>query len=180
MRRSLGVLRSRSDAQSGLLQDPGRKQHVVCARGRTDHSRDVLDLVPDLIPRLAVHHGEQVVWPKRQMPRAFITMGDLLQRADPDAYPGNRLIGDVPHRHAIGREAKRVVIRDRADASNRARVEQSSQAGDDFGLIEPEFLGDRPVGLSHERKAGLGNRHDLAVDGIEHHDTSIRKPTKNS
>ena len=56
--------------------------------------------------------------------------------ADPGADPGDRLVRDVPHRHAIGGETERIMIGDRADAPDRALAEQPLQAGDDFGLIE--------------------------------------------
>ncbi len=46
--------------------------------------------------------------------------------------------------------------------------------------IEANLFGDRPIGLAHQGKPGLGSRNDLAVDGIKHLYTSTRKPTKNS
>ena len=85
-----------------------------------------------LLARTAVHHGEQVVGPQRQMTRPLIAMGDEIERADLGADLGDRLVGHVPHRHAIGGEAERVMIGNRADAADRALVEQPPQARDDF------------------------------------------------
>ena len=70
------------DAQAGLLQDARREQNVVAARRRSDQRAMRVDLVADLVARAAVHHGEQVVGPERQVARPLVAMGDEIERAD--------------------------------------------------------------------------------------------------
>ena len=174
------LLRSGCDTQAGLFQDAGREQNVVAARGGTYQRGDLGDLGPDLVARSPVHHRKQIVGPERQMPWPFVAMGDEIERPHAGADIADRFVADIPHRHAVGGKTERVMVGDGADAPDRPAVQQALQARQHVRLIEPELRGQRAVRLARQRQACLGRRNELPIDGIQHVQTSTRKPMKNS
>ena len=74
----------------------------------------------DLLAAAAVHHGEQVVRPDRRMARAMIAVAHERQRPDLAPRLGDRLVLNIPYRHAVGAIAQGIMIGHDTDAPDDA------------------------------------------------------------
>ena len=130
------------------LAIPGARRPGLAARLR------VLTAAPactqagqDLAAGAAMHHGEEIVRPDREVPRALVAMRHEVERTDPRARLLDQIVGDVPHRHAVRRHAERVVVGNDADAADRAAAQQAAEARDHLVFGGTDGLGERQAAL---------------------------------
>ena len=125
------------------------------------------DLLPDLVLAVAVHHGEEVVRPVRQLPRPVIAVAYDIEIADLPADRGDETIRYVPYRHAVGDIAQAVVVGHHADAADAPVGQHGGNAlHDPFGRL-PQFACHPVVGTRIQRQPRLGGQHDAPVEFIQ-------------
>jgi len=93
-------------------------------------------------------------------------MGDEVERADLGAERFDGGVVDIPHGHAVRRQAEGVVVERGADATDAAVGEHGAQARDDEFFGYADCGGHLCVGLRGQRQTGLGRLDDRAVDRV--------------
>ena len=106
----------------------------------------------DFFAVLAMHHGEQVVRPVRQMARAAVTQRDERKLPHALAEPAHIGIGNIPHHHAIGVVTELAMTHHHAEALDVAARFEALQAFDHVLFAATDLLGNRRIRPRHQRQ----------------------------
>ena len=93
-----------------------------------------IDLDFDILTAMAMHHGKQVIGPQRQVPRPLVTVAHVIQRTDLTTEFNDAVIGDIPHRHAVGRVTQGIMIRYGGNAPNDTTADKVLEAAKHYGI----------------------------------------------
>ena len=147
--------------------------------GGTEKRRDPAALFLDLVARMPVQHGEEVIGPVRQGARAAVAMADEIERADLRAKRVHHGVVHVPDAHPVGGHAKGVVVGGKGHTADHARRLHRADTVQHLALGQAKPARDLGIGRRYQRQPAGGGGDDAAVCGVDAH-ALTRKPMKNS
>ena len=116
--------------------------------------------------RLAMHHGEQVVGPGRQVARPAVAMGDRRQPTRISPANVDALVVDVPDAHPVGGVTDGVMVGHRADATDHAAGEHGPPDRRSPAAAPRRTARQWRRRGGHQRQAGLGGDDQLPLEGV--------------